>query len=425
MTFAALQRDYWALLNRAPGGNILVDHLAGARMTSISSPVPSAEVRAAPNTKARSASLDRARTFLTLVVLVHHAVIPYTYYGHTDPTSWPGFDVVVLATDSFFMAMFFFLSGLFVWPSLAHKAPQIFVRDRLLRLGLPFAIAAFTVIPIAYYAISLRQHPDIGFAAFWWNTITVGPWPSGPIWFVWVLLAFDLSASLLYRLSSRLVDPINNLSLRGYDRPVEFFLFLLGVTAVLYIPARVYYGPTHWFEFGPLSVQASRVLLYAAYFFIGAGVGAANFDRGVLSADGRLAKSSWGWVIATLVPYCLLWGLIYIKREILGNPPVLPHWYEASYGLFFVAFSAAILLAILAYFLRFKRSGWSLLDSMQGEAYGMFLVHYPIVLWLQYWLFDFGLPAIVKAVLAFVLTMALSWALTAALRKIPGATRVL
>ena len=132
----------------------------------------------------RNAALDRARTFLTLVVLVHHAVIPYTYFGHTDAKSWLGFDMVVLATDSFFMAMFFFLSGLFVWPGLAHKSPGTFFRDRLLRLGLPFAIAAFTIIPIAYYAISLRQHPEIGFAAFWWKTIAVGPWPSGPVWFI-------------------------------------------------------------------------------------------------------------------------------------------------------------------------------------------------------------------------------------------------
>jgi len=55
----------------------------------------------------------------------------------------------------------------------------------------------------------------------------------------------------------------------------------------------------------------------------------------------------------------------------------------------------------------------------------MFLVHYPIVLWLQYWLFDFDWPAIIKATIAFVLTVALSWVLTAALRRIPGATRVL
>jgi hypothetical protein len=356
---------------------------------------------------------------------LHHAVIPYTYFGHTDPKSWIGFDVVVTATDSFFMAMFFFLSGLFVWPGLGHKSPAIFLRDRLLRLGLPFAIAALTVIPIAYYAISLRQHPEIGFSEFWWKMVTVGPWPSGPIWFVWVLLAFDLTSSLLYRVSAHLVDPINRLSQRGFDQPTVFFLFLLAVSAIVYIPALLYFGPNRWFEFGPFSVQANRILLYAAYFFIGAGIGAANFERGVFSADGRLAKSSWGWIVATLIPYCLIWVMIYIKREILGNPDPQPYWYLAFYGLFFVTFSAAILFAILAYFLKFKQSGWSVLDPMQGDAYGMFLVHYPIALWLQYWLFDYDLPAIVKASIGFALTIPLSWALTAALRKIPGATRVL
>jgi peptidoglycan/LPS O-acetylase OafA/YrhL len=85
----------------------------------------------------------------------------------------------------------------------------------------------------------------------------------------------------------------------------------------------------------------------------------------------------------------------------------------------------AILFLILAYFLRFKQSGWSILDPMQADAYGMFLVHYPIVLWLQYWLYDYDLPAIVKASIAFLLTVAVSWAVTAALRQIPGARRVL
>src|SRR4249920_3823048 len=119
-------------------------------MTSISQTAVPADVQAPPKTKARNAALDRTRTFLTLVVLLHHAVIPYTHFGHTDPKSWIGFDMIVLATDSFFMAMFFFLSGLFVWPGLKHKTPRAFFADRLLRLGLPFVICAFTVIPLAY-----------------------------------------------------------------------------------------------------------------------------------------------------------------------------------------------------------------------------------------------------------------------------------
>lgn len=393
-------------------------------MTTISGSVGADAVHAAPRVKRRNAAIDHARSFLTLVVLLHHAVIPYTYFGHTDAKSWIGFDVIVLATDSFFMAMFFFLSGLFVWPGLKHKTPRAFFGDRLLRLGLPFVIAAFTVIPLAYYAIALRQTPDITFSAFWWKTITAGPWQSGPIWFVWVLLTFDLTASLLYRLSPTLVDPINRLSQQCIDQPARFFLFLVAVTVVTYIPALVWFGPNRWFEFGPFDVQASRVLLYASYFFIGAGIGAAHFDQGVLSDDGRLAKSSWGWLVATLIPYCLLWVMIYIKRAILGNPSPQPDWYLAIYGFFFVVFSAAILFTILGYFLRSKRL-WIVLDRMQGDAYGMFLVHYPIVLWLQYWLFDYDLPAIVKAIIAFVLTVALSWAVTAALRKIPGATKVL
>lgn len=384
------------------------------------------EIATPPKTRSRNAALDHARTFLTLIVVLHHAVIPYTYFGHTDPTSFLGFDCIVLATDSFFMAMFFFLSGLFVWPGLAHKAPHLFFRDRLLRLGLPFAIAATTLIPLAYYAIALRADPQASFSDFWWKTVTVGPWPSGPVWFLWVLLCFDLTASLLFRISPTLLDPINRLSLRSHDKPINFFYAVVIVTAIVYVPLRVYFGPNHWFEFGPFSVQANRLLLYAAYFFIGAGIGAANFDRGVLGSEGQLSQRGLGaWVVTMLVPYALLWVLITIKREVLGNPPVQPNWYEAAYGVFFVLFSAATMFAILAYFLNHRRSEFSVLDKMQADAYGIFLVHYPIVLWIQYALYDLALPAIVKATIAFVGTTLLSWGLTGALRQIPGAKSVL
>jgi hypothetical protein len=395
-------------------------------MTTITSTAAAdAQVGAAPKTKVRNLSLDRARTFLTLVVLLHHSVIPYTYFGHTDPTEWIGFDMIVLANDSFFMAMFFFLSGLFVWPGLGRKAPLTFLNERLLRLGLPFVIAALTLIPIAYYALALQQDTDESFATFWYKMVTVGPWPSGPVWFVWVLLVFDLTASVLYRVSPTLVFPINKISERGFSEPWRFWLLVVAVTEIAYIPLLIHYGVNHWFQFGPFSVQASRVLLYASYFFIGAGVGCASMATGVLSPEGQLPKMRWHWLFATLLPYAGMWCMIFIKREILGNPPALPWWYQLIYGTFFVLFSASIILTILGFFLHDKSPGPNLLDRMQAEAYGMFLVHYPIVLWIQYFLFDVSVPAIVKATIAFVLTVILSWGATAALRKIPGATHVL
>ena len=44
---------------------------------------------------------------------------------------------------------------------------------------------------------------------------------------------------------------------------------------------------------------------------------------------------------------------------------------------------------------------------------------------LQYWLYDYNVPATVKAPIVFALTVACSWGLTRALRMIPGANKVL
>jgi peptidoglycan/LPS O-acetylase OafA/YrhL len=419
------------LLNRVPGGNIWNDQPVGAAMTSISSSAASAEIRAVPKATTRNAALDRARTFITMLVLIHHSVIAYTYFGHTDRQSFLGFDGVVLFNDSFFMAAMFFLSGLFVWPSLQRKGTGWFLRDRCWRLGLPFVVCALILMPVAYYAVELRQHPDIGFTAFWWKTITVGPWPSGPAWFVWVLLALDVLAAVVYRIAPGLVEAIGRLSLASFARPGLFFWALLIASIAIYVPAVLYFGGSRWFTVGPVAVQASRILLYLFYFFAGVGIGAVPFDRGLLASDSRLARRWPVWLAATIASYGCIIALIYIKHSVLPDVTHQPLWWEIAYALAFVAYSAAQTFNILALFLRFDNDGSSILDPLRDSAYGIYLIHYVPVLWLQYVLYDFSfspvmqLSAIIKAIIVLVLTLALSWAATAALRKIPGATRVL
>jgi peptidoglycan/LPS O-acetylase OafA/YrhL len=400
-------------------------------MTSISHLAAPAQTRAAPKAKARNAALDRARTFITLLVLIHHSVIAYTYFGHTDRDAFLGFDGVVLFNDSFFMAAMFFLSGLFVWPSLQRKGTGWFLRDRLWRLGLPFVVCALFLMPLAYYAIELRQHPDISFAAFWWKTVTVGPWNSGPAWFVWVLLALDVLAAIVYRAAPGLVEAIGRLSLASYSRPRLFFWALLIASVIAYVPAVHYFGASHWFTIGPVAVQASRILLYLVYFFAGVGIGAVPFDRGLLAADGGLTRHWPVWLAATIATYGSIIALIYIKHSVLPDVQHQPLWWQIAYVLAFVAYSAAQTFNILALFLRFSNDGSSILDPLRDSAYGIYLIHYVPVLWLQYALYDFSfspvmqLSAIIKAVIVLVLTLAFSWAATAALRKIPGATHVL
>src|SRR5260370_25491456 len=85
-------------------------------------------------------ALDRARTFITLLVLLHHSVVNYTHFGSGDRMRWLGFDLVVLFNDSFFMACMFLLSGLFVHDSLARRGPLNYLPNRAWRLGVPYLL---------------------------------------------------------------------------------------------------------------------------------------------------------------------------------------------------------------------------------------------------------------------------------------------
>src|SRR3984893_12946009 len=86
----------------------------------------------------RIVPLDRARTFITLLVLLHHSVVNYTYFGNGDRMRWLGFELFVLFNDSFFMACVFLSSGLFFWESWIARGPLTFLANRAWRLGIPF-----------------------------------------------------------------------------------------------------------------------------------------------------------------------------------------------------------------------------------------------------------------------------------------------
>jgi surface polysaccharide O-acyltransferase-like enzyme len=74
---------------------------------------------------------------------------------------------------------------------------------------------------------------------------------------------------------------------------------------------------------------------------------------------------------------------------------------------------------------RFARSRLSLLDALRPSAYGIFLVHYIFIIWLQYYVYDFSLPSFVKFAIVFAGTLSLSWGLVVMLRKIPLVARMI
>jgi surface polysaccharide O-acyltransferase-like enzyme len=379
----------------------------------------------------RIVALDRARTFVTLLVLLHHSVINYTYFGHGDPMRWLGFDLVVLFNDSFFMAFMFFVSGLFVRDSLVRKGSAVFLRERAWRLGVPFLISIFVLMPIAYYPSFLRYHlpgtTDFGFLHFWWRTLTVGPWPSGPAWFLWVLLALDAMAAAVWWIAPGMIDASGRLIYAARDRPMTAFAVFLIVSTAAYLPMHLEFGDTSWLEFRrfPLPIQTSRILLYLAYFFAGAAVGAMSLRGGLLAANGELAKRWPVWLAFALVFYLAILVLVYAHHNWVADFDSPPLLWRVSYGLAFATYSAAMAFMVSAFFLRSAESGWRLLDALRPSAYGIFLVHYIFIIWLQYAVYDYSFPAAVKFAIVFAATLSMSWGLTVILRKIPVVARMI
>jgi surface polysaccharide O-acyltransferase-like enzyme len=66
-----------------------------------------------------------------------------------------------------------------------------------------------------------------------------------------------------------------------------------------------------------------------------------------------------------------------------------------------------------------------LFDSLSDNAYGIYLIHYAFVSWLQYALLKASLPGVAKGFIAFAGALALSWISIAALKRIPAVARVI
>src|SRR5258708_37502569 len=108
----------------------------------------------------------------------------------------------------------------------------------------------------------------------------------GPAWFVWVLLALDVIAALVYRAAPGLVEAIGRLSLASFAKPGLFFWALLIASVIVYVPAVLYFGPSGWFAVGPVAVQASRIMPYLADFFACVGVRPCPFNKGLPARAG-------------------------------------------------------------------------------------------------------------------------------------------
>lgn len=379
------------------------------------------------------------RAFVTVLVVAHHSVIAYlpdvpaptaaawasknmiwTAFPIVDSQREPIFGLITGINDIFFMSLMFFISGLFVWPSIARKGVLAFAGDRIVRLGLPFAVAAAVLSPLAYYPSYLQGGgaPDlVSYANAW---LSLAAWPAGPAWFLWVLLAFDVLAVLVLAIVPG--RALGRSSANADQRPFAYVAGLIVVSGAGFLAMNLYLGYDRWVHWGPFFVQAGRVLHYGVYFFAGIGVGAFGLDRGLLDTSGRLARRWWLWLLGGFVGFVAVTAAFLTAMSMKFEPQ--PLWTIVLCFLFAVA-CAALSFGFTALFLRFFRRSNRVFDSLRRNAYGIYLLHHVYAIWLQFAFLDAPLTGLEKGGIVFATALVLSWATTALLRTFPSFARVI
>lgn len=360
--------------------------------------------------------LDRIKVALTILVVVHHAAVTYghipAWYYYEAPTHASAglLDLLALLNQSFFMGFFFLISAFFVPASYDRKGAGAFLRDRLVRLGIPLVVFYFVIAPITSVAGALATKPDVFGNAPWWDIYlnTIG---AGPLWFAEALIAFAVGYVIWRKLAKKAVTPVvtepRPFSYRGLGLAI---LIISVVTTVwrVFVPAGMYV-PILGFP------SANFLPQYVGLFVLGL----LAYRRGWLTTPRR----GMGWVGLAAV---LVGGVIDVALTITG----------ANVGLTAMAFVAALAetvycigmcLALLSLFRHVSHREGAFGRFLSRHAFTVYIIHAPVLVGVSIALHMVVPTAseLAKFALAAGIAVPLSFALAYLVRSIPGARRVL
>lgn len=367
--------------------------------------------------------LDNLKVVLIALIIALHAVLGYvglfeawTYSEMRDTTLHPVVEMVLLVVLSpfgfFLIALLFLVAGLLTPGSYDRKGSRQFVVDRLLRLGVPFAVYVFLVQPVLVYAVA---HPFGDASGTFWQEYLGAERQidTGPLWFVGVLLVY----SLAYAAWRRLLAP-------GRPAPRPPTLRTLVVSALVVAPTSfvvrlVYpYGG----ESGVTDLNLWEWPACIAVFVLGLRAARSGWARDVPADLVRTSR------VLTAIAVVAMTALLYVVgardsvEEMFGGW----NWYAAAFACIealLVVFGPVWLLDLSSRRLD-RPLPWG--EQLGRSAYGAFMLQTPFLLGLAVALRPVPFPAEAKAVLvaagAVALSFGASWLL---IRRVPGMSRIL
>lgn len=367
----------------------------------------------APAPPGRLAWLDNVRVWLTALVLAHHAALTYSdlpiwpYWEQPRDGSALALDALVGTNQMWFMGLFFLISGFFVPGGVDRHGVAGFVRGRLIRLGVPFLLFLIVLSPIYRYP---------GWAAYGrpqgqgLPTYLVTNFDPGPLWFVAVLLIFSLAyAAVRAGRGGRAAEA------RPGRTPGVLVVLGLGVALGLVSWVWRIWTPegSYWAAVGLPS--PAYLPQYAACFVLGV---LAARRQWLQTLRVRTAWAALPVLLVSLVA-SLGTGIVLGAATTGGGTP--ESLVTAVAGSLFAASAMTIGLVVFRTLLDRSGPAWRFLSA---QAFAVFVIHAPVLVWLGVAFGGFSAPAAVKALVLLVAGLIACWSLAWALRRIPGASRV-
>jgi glucan biosynthesis protein C len=349
---------------------------------------------------------DNLRTALIVLVVLHHLAVIYAAnigFYYVEPAYSQVLALLLLVTfqllnQAYFMGFFFLLSGYFTPGSFERKGLKSFLKDRLIRLGIPLLVFMFALNPLTEYIgiphidASLLAKAGITLPLTWQDYLRfIGP---GPLWFVAMLLVFDFSyAAWRVATKNRPTRSANDSSLPNYRMIVVYVLALALASYLIRIVVPI---ATYVLSFPTLAYLPQ----YLSFFAIGIIAYRRNWLRTIPSRMGKLGFGVALVVTLTLFPVALRGG-----GDFLGGG----FWQSGVYALWDSTFAVGMVLGLITLFRRRFDYPSRLGRFLSQHSYTVFIIHIPVIVSLavamqgihMYQLFKFGLAAIIGVPLCF------------------------
>ncbi|WP_276378562.1 acyltransferase [Flavobacterium sp. H4147] len=364
--------------------------------------------------------VDNIKVLLTVLVVLHHTFIAYSasegwYYN--QPTNILGARILATAiisiNQSFFMGYFFLLAAYFTETSYSRKGAFTFIKDRLIRLGVPLLFYSFLLTPFMCYLVYYfaKGHP----ITFFEYLSGYNSWIDlGVTWFVAALLLF----TLLYAAVKKIFKINFSKSIQVPDsRAILLFSILLGIISFL---VRIIF-PVGW-VLKPVGFQLGHFPQYIALFIMGLLASKNNWFDQLSEKTGKQLKRSAG--------LCLLFfPVFFIVKFKLDTPS---SWFSGGFhwqALLYAVWEQWIGISILTTLLINGKRNWNtaskLLIKASRSSFAVYIFHPLIIIVFTLCVRNWDIEPAIKLVIMTPLIIIGSFIFGALVLLIPGVKKII